>query len=250
MYALALLARRGFTPCTPPSLVYWHIAERCGFQPRHENISDGNMYKISDESVLSATGEIGLAGTLLGRRLLPKQLPIRYVGANACFRPEVSSQGSGLYRVHQFSKVEMFAACMPDQSESIFTELQQAQLAPFEGLGLSGRLLEMPSSDLGAAAHRKQDVEAWLPASGEYGEVASLSMCGDYQSRRLNARVIVGDGTPRIFAHTLNGTACAVPRILCAILEQCQCEDGSVQIPHVLRPYLPDHVAMNVKPRK
>ena len=167
--------------------------------------------------------------------------PLKLGGISHCFRVETTHGGEmnrGLYRVHQFSKAEMFIVCSPEESDGLLEGLRDIEEHIFDSLGLHFRVLDMPSQDLGAPAYRKYDMEAWLPGMGRWGEVSSCSNCTDYQSRRLGIRVRPkGEGV--VYAHTLNGTALAVPRAIIAILETHQQEDGSVVVPEILHPYLP-----------
>src|SRR5438132_1997058 len=169
-------------------------------------------------------------------------LPLKYVGLSHCFRTEGGAAGRdtrGLYRVHQFTKVEMFAFCAPDQSEGLHKELLQIEQTIFQGLGLPYQVIDTCTGDLGGPAYRKFDLEAWMPGrgqGGEFGEVTSTSNCTDYQARRLNIRFKAPGQKGTRFVHTLNGTAVAVSRALVAILENYQQADGSVLIPEVLKP--------------
>jgi seryl-tRNA synthetase len=186
--------------------------------------------------------------------LQEENLPIKVAAFGRCFRTEAGAAGTagkGLYRVHQFSKVEMFVVCTPEQSEALHKELMELEVEMYQELGLHFKVLDMPSGDLGAPAYRKFDVEAWMPGLSRYGEISSASNCTDYQSRRLNIRYrpnppSSGNGdqkkkkkkTPTQFVHTLNATGCAVPRMIVAILENFQQDDGSVVIPEALRPFM------------
>jgi seryl-tRNA synthetase len=156
-----------------------------------------------------------------------------------CFRREVGTGqvARGLYRVHQFSKVEMFVISHPDESDRLHEELREIQESMYKSLGLHFRVLDMPTHDLGAPARRKYDIEAWMPGRGSYGEISSASNCTDFQARRLNIRFRELQG-PNCHVHTLNATACAIPRIIVAILENHLQSDGSVSIPDPLRPYM------------
>src|SRR5436309_3112542 len=174
-----------------------------------------------------------------------KELPKKYVGLSHCFRTEAGAPGRdtrGLYRVHQFTKVEMFVFCTPDQSEALHQELLAIEESIFQGLGLPYHVIDTCSGDLGGPAYRKYDLEAWMPArgqGGEYGEVTSTSNCTDFQARRLNIRYKSPKHKGTRFVHTLNGTAVAVSRALVAILENYQQPDGSVLIPEALRKWIP-----------
>jgi seryl-tRNA synthetase len=204
----------------------------------------------------------------------PSFLPRKSVAFNHCFRTEVrGGDAQGIYRVHQFSKVEMFAVCLPEHSELIHREMIDIQIEIFSELGLFFRVLDMPTQDLGNAAHRKIDIEAWMPGKNGFGEISSTSNCTDYQSRRLNIRYKLKEDQDDVLGkdkkhkdskaekesvkeskeskdddhlttssmphvHTVNGTACAIPRMIISILEQFQTADGQVAIPPVLRPFM------------
>ena len=204
---------------------------------------------------LTGTAEVPLGGIYMDTVIEEKDLPIRMAAYGHCFRTEAGAggmAGKGLYRVHQFSKVEMFVICTPEQSEAIHEELIAIEEEMFNELGLHFVVLDMPSGDLGAPAYRKYDVEAWMPGLQRYGEISSASNCTDYQARRLNIRYRVAaqakeagapakatkKGSPTAFCHTLNATACAVPRMIVAIMENYQQADGTVLVPEVLQPFL------------
>jgi seryl-tRNA synthetase len=193
---------------------------------------------------LIATAEITLGGMLADRVLDEQDLPQRYVGLSHCFRTEAGAPGRdtrGLYRVHQFTKVEMFAFCTPDQSDSIHEEILAIEEKIFQGLELPYHVIDTCTGDLGGPAYRKYDLEAWMPgrgSNGEYGEVTSTSNCTDFQARRLKIRSKSSQKKGTTFVHTLNGTAVASTRAIVAILENYQQEDGSVMIPAVLRPWV------------
>ncbi|XP_037082927.1 serine--tRNA ligase, mitochondrial-like [Pollicipes pollicipes] len=237
-HALSTLTGAGFRLVSVPDLLHSSYLEACGV-PVH---GDRTMVYSLDERLhgdvcLSGTAEMALASLLAGRRLPPSRLPLRLAAVSRCFRPEVSNleAESGLYRVHQFTKVEMFGVCDGDlsASEALLQEFVDLQQRIFTALGLHIIIYDMPPHELGAAAYRKYDAEAWMPGRGLYGEVSSASNCTDYQSRRL--RVLDEAGRP---LHTVNGTACAVPRTLLALLETHQRRDGSVAVPTPLRPLL------------
>eukprot|EP00741_Cyanophora_paradoxa_P007211 tig00001094_g6977.t1 len=237
-WAMQKLAARGFTPILTPDLVRSHVVEGCGFQPRGENTQ---VYSVAGMDLcLIGTAEISIGGFLANETFPREKLPLKYAGFSHCFRTEAGAAGSaskGLYRVHQFSKVEMFAVTTPEESEAMHAELREIEEEIFTELGLHFQVLDMATEDLGAPAYRKFDVEAWMPGMERYGEISSTSNCTDYQSRRLNIRYKDESGQNR-FAHTLNGTAIAVPRIIVSILENFQQEDGSVIVPPVLRPFI------------
>lgn len=253
-WALQRCVSRGFTPIITPDLVKESVLEKCGFQPRANNTQ---VYSVAGSSLcLTGTAEVPLGGIYMDRVLTQEELPVRMVAFGHCFRTEAGAAGAagkGLYRVHQFSKVEMFVLSTPEQSEALHQELIALEEELYTELGLHFKVLDMPSGDLGAPAYRKYDVEAWMPGLGRYGEISSASNCTDYQSRRLNIRYrpapkdeeaaksgkkSKGKPAKPEFVHTLNATACAVPRMIVAILENFQQADGSVVVPEVLRPYM------------
>lgn len=204
---------------------------------------------------------MALAGYFSGKTLRVDEAPKKVMASSRCFRAEAFGSGAdgNLYRVHCFTKVEMFATCLPSQSEGLLEEFRDIQRRLFEGLGLCFKLYDMPVHDLGAPAYRKYDIEAWMPSRNEFGEISSTSNCTDYQSKRLN--IYFDDGGKKIHAHTVNGTACAIPRMIIAILEQYQVEliihffsivcnrlfhlfffikqtPRSVHVPEALQPYM------------
>jgi len=237
-YALQKIAARGYSPHITPDLARAEVLDAIGFNPRGE---ETQVYTIAESDLcLIGTAEITLGGMLRGKVLAREELPLRMGGFSHCFRTEAGAHGAyqkGLYRVHQFSKVEMFAFAHPDASQLLHEEMRDLEIEIFNELGLPFRVIDVASGDLGGPAFRKYDLEAWMPSRGGYGEVTSTSNCTDYQSRRLNIRFRDTDGTLR-FVHTLNGTAIAVPRTIVAILENFQQPDGTVTIPEVLRPFM------------
>eukprot|EP01112_Ceratiomyxa_fruticulosa_P001391 TRINITY_DN1146_c0_g1_i6.p1 TRINITY_DN1146_c0_g1~~TRINITY_DN1146_c0_g1_i6.p1 ORF type:complete len:486 (+),score=100.97 TRINITY_DN1146_c0_g1_i6:320-1777(+) len=252
-WSLDRISKKGFLPMLTPDMVHPEIVEGCGFQPKSESTQ---IYWVKDMNLcLSATSELTLAGMHSNSIIAAKDLPIKMVGFSHCFRAETGGMGlanKGLYRVHQFSKVEMFVICPPDPTiaDQLHKEMLDIQIELFSELGLHFKVLDMPTEDLGAPAYRKFDIEAWMPGRGLYGEISSTSNCTDYQSRRLNIRAKFETKpeetnqnqnqnlTENKYVYTLNGTGCAVPRMILAILENFQQEDGSVIIPTVLRSYL------------
>jgi seryl-tRNA synthetase len=238
-YALDILQKRGFTPFITPDIAREEILEGIGFNPRG---AESNVYTLEGEdSCLVGTAEITLGG-YYSNTILPKEkLPLRMAGLSHCFRREAGAAGQfskGLYRVHQFTKLEMFVYCLPEESGRFHDELRAIEEEIFEGLGIPFRVVDTCTGDLGAPAYRKWDLEAWMPGrnNGEWGEVTSTSNCTDYQARRLNIRYKDDDGKNK-FVHMLNGTAIAVSRAIIAILENFQQNDGSVRLPRVLVPY-------------
>lgn len=238
-YALEMAQKRGFSPTLTPDIAREEIVEGIGFNPRG---AESNIYSLDgEESCLVGTAEITLGGYHAGEILDAERLPIRMAGLSHCFRREAGAAGQyskGLYRVHQFTKVELFVFCRPEESEELHGELLALEEEIFSGMEIPYRVVDTCTGDLGAPAYRKFDLEAWMPGRGErgdWGEVTSTSNCTDYQARRLKIRF--KDEGKNVFVHMLNGTAIAVSRALVAILENFQQADGSVVIPQVLRPY-------------
>jgi seryl-tRNA synthetase len=244
-YAMHALLRAGYTPVITPDLARVEVLEGIGFIPRDPNPETRQVYTVADTDLcLIATAEITLGGMHRDKILDEKELPQKYVGLSHCFRTEAGAPGRdtrGLYRVHQFTKVEMFAFCKPDESEAIHQELLAIEEGIFQGLGLPYHVIDTCTGDLGGPAYRKYDLEAWMPGrgqGGEYGEVTSTSNCTDFQARRLGIRYKAAGQKGTRFVHTLNGTAVACTRALLAILENYQQADGSVVIPEALRPWV------------
>ena len=237
-YALNTLRKHGFTPFITPDVAKEEVLKGIGFNPRG---NESNVYSIEEEGTcLVATAEITLGGYHSNEILDKSKLPLFYCGLSHCFRREAGAAGQfskGLYRVHQFDKVEMFVYCLPEQSEQIHEKLRLIEEEIFTGLGIPFHVVDTCTGDLGAPAYRKWDLEAWMPGrnGGEYGEVTSTSNCTDYQSRRLNVRY-KDDDSKNKYVHMLNGTAIAVGRAMLAIIENYQNEDGSITIPEVLVP--------------
>jgi seryl-tRNA synthetase len=238
-YALDILQRKGFTPFITPDIAKDEILFGIGFNPRG---AESNVYSLEDGAgCLVGTAEITLGGYYSDTIIPADKLPIRMAGLSHCFRREAGAAGQfskGLYRVHQFTKLEMFVYCLPEQSDALHEELRLIEEEIFGGLEIPFRVVDTCAGSLGAPAYRKWDLEAWLPGrnGGEYGEVTSTSNCTDYQARRLNIRYKGADGKNR-FVHMLNGTAVAVSRAMIAVLENFQQADGSVKIPAALAPY-------------
>ena len=237
-YAVEILARRGFTLTTTPDLARDSILEGTGFMPRGP---ETQIYSISESDLsLVATAEITLGGAMQDHVFDATELPMKVCGISHCFRTEAGAHGRatrGLYRVHQFTKVEMFAFTKPEESEAMHAELLEIECELFDGLGIPYRVLDIASGDLGGPAYRKYDLEAWMPGrgeGGEWGEVTSTSNCTDYQSRRLGIRFRTQGTKGTTLAHTLNGTALAIGRAMIALLENHQQADGSIRIPEPL----------------
>lgn len=256
-YAISTCMKRGFRLMFTPDMSYSSYIQACGFNPRNGD-SALPIYTVQQEEkddarpeshkrALVGTAEVAIAAhyadTIIDVTKQP--LPIKVVAFSHCFRPEVGHHGAesrGLYRVHQFSKVEMFAitAGSPEASQQQFDELVSIQKEILGGLGLSCRILNMATEELGASAYCKYDIEAWFPFGRRWGELTSASSCTDFQSRRLAIRIKDGPGRPTRFPHTLNGTAAAIPRLIQAIMENYQEADGTVRIPDALHPFMLD----------
>ena len=237
-YAVDLLQREGFTVMTTPDLARDTILEGTGFMPRGP---ETQIYSITGSDLsLVATAEITLGGAFHERIFEADELPLKLCGISHCFRTEAGAHGRatrGLYRVHQFTKVEMFAFTTPEQSAAMHDSLLELECRLFDGLGIPYRVIDTASGDLGGPAYRKFDLEAWMPGrgeAGEWGEVTSTSNCTDYQSRRLGLRYRKPGEKGTQFVHTLNGTAVAISRALIAILENHQTADGTVTVPEPL----------------
>ncbi len=238
-YAFHQVLQEGFLPMVTPDLARQEVLKGIGFNPRGQ---EKQIYNIEESDLsLIATAEITLGGYHMNEILAEDALPKAYAGLSHCFRTEAGSYGResrGLYRVHQFSKVEMFVFCRPEDSDAWHERLRDIEVKIFKGLGLPFRVIDTAAGDLGAPAYRKYDQEAWLPGRGKYGEVTSTSNTTDYQARRLNIRFRRNETGKVEFVHTLNGTAVATSRAILAIMENYQQEDGSIRVPEVLVPYM------------
>jgi seryl-tRNA synthetase len=239
-YALDALVKEGFTPMITPDVAREEIVAGHGYNPRG---SESNIYTVEGTDLcLIGTAEITLGGYHAGAVLSPEQLPMRLAGISHCFRREAGAAGQfskGLYRVHQFTKVEMFVFCHPSGSEEMLEKLTAIEEGIFQRLEIPYRVVDTCTGDLGGPAYRKFDIEAWMPGrgeKGEWGEITSASNCTDYQARRLGIRY-KDQGGKNPFVHTLNGTALAVSRTLIAILENFQQQDGSIRLPASLSSY-------------
>jgi seryl-tRNA synthetase len=237
LFAVRTLLAEGFVPAATPDLARNDVLQGIGFIPRGP---ETQIYSIEGTDLsLVATAEITLGGLLAGRTVDAELLPMKFCGTSHCFRTEAGAAGRasrGLYRVHQFTKVEMFAFTLPDQSEAMHEHFLDMECRLFDALGIPYRVVDTATGDLGGPAYRKYDLEAWMPGRGGWGEVTSASNCTDYQARRLDARYKVKGEKGTHFLHTLNGTAVAISRALISILENYQQPDGSVLVPDVLRP--------------
>ncbi|MGH1504417.1 MAG: serine--tRNA ligase [Acidimicrobiales bacterium] len=234
-WTMARLAEHQFVPAVVPVLVREDMMVDAGFFPTDRD----QVYALErDELFLVGTAEVGLAGLHRRERLDADQLPLRYVGYSSCFRREAGTYGkdtSGLFRVHQFDKVEMFIYSHPDRSWDELELLVQLEQETFQQLEIPHRVITVAAGDLGAAAAKKYDVEAWIPSQQAYREVTSCSNYTDFSARRMGTRFKGDSGVD--FVHTLNGTACAIGRTLLAIFENHQLPDGTISVPEVLRPW-------------
>ena len=237
-YVLDRLAERGFTPMLPPVLTREEALYGTGFLPTGAD----QLYQVpADDLYLVGTSEVPLAAYHSDEILSGADLPIRYAGFSTNFRREAGTYGKdtrGIFRVHQFDKVEMFVFARPEDAEAEHERLRETQVDLLSGLGLHGRVVDIPVGDLGASATRKYDCEVWLPGQGAYRELTSASNCTDYQSRRLAIRFRDAEGQATRPVATLNGTACALGRTMIAVLETHQRADATVAMPEVLHGYL------------
>jgi seryl-tRNA synthetase len=238
-HALDILTAKGFLPVIPPVLVREEAMFGTGFLPTDAV----NIYVTrEDDLYLVGTSEVSLAAFHMGEIMDESSLPIRMAGYSTCFRREAGSYGKdlgGMFRVHQFDKVEMFSFTRPEDSRDEHEFLVGVEEEIVGNLDLPYRVVNIAAGDLGLAASKKYDIEGWLPGQARYRELTSCSNCTDYQARRLQTRVRRGDGSIEVL-HTLNGTATAVGRTLIAILENRQRQDGSIELPKALFPYLPE----------
>ena len=240
-FSLDTLMKKGYTPVIPPYMINRKSYEEVTDLDDFEKV----MYKIEDnDAYLIATSEHPMATMYQDEIFEEKELPLRLAGLSPCFRREIGSHGldtKGLFRVHQFHKVEQFVYCHPDISWEIHEELCKNAEEIFQKLEIPYRVVNICTGDIGTVAAKKYDIEAWMPREKEYREVVSCSNCTTYQAVRLNIRVRdKEDFESKQFVHTLNSTAVATSRTMRAILENFQQEDGSVEIPKVLRPYMND----------
>ena len=239
-FALDVLRDEGFTLYATPDLARLKVLEGTGFSPRGD---ETQIYRIDGQDLgLIATAEITLGGLVMDEILPAEHLPLKVGGVSHCFRVEAGAYGRasrGLYRVHQFTKVEMFAFTAPEDSDAMHAEMLRIEENIYQRLGIPYRVVDVCTGDLGGPAYRKFDLEAWMPGrgdGGQWGEITSTSNCTDYQARRLAIRFRRARGKKPELVHTLNGTAIAASRTIIAILENYQQADGSVVMPEVLRP--------------
>lgn len=239
-YAVDVCRREGFEPMITPDLARQDVLEGTGFNPRGD---ETQIYTVEGQDLsLVATAEITVAGYYRNHLFKKGELdqPKRIVALSHCFRTEAGAYGresKGLYRVHQFTKVEMFVFCKPEDSERMHEEIREVEEKIMQGLEIPYRIVDICTGDLGGPAYRKYDLEAWMPFKNDWGEVTSTSNCTDYQSRRLNIKYETDEGKKEL-VHTLNGTAIVGSRVPICILENFQNADGSIDIPQALQPYM------------
>ncbi|SCW02746.1 LAFE_0F13366g1_1 [Lachancea fermentati] len=241
-YATNKAKEHGFLLCIPPSIAKNEIIDACGFRPRDMN-NEQQIYHLQDTDLgLTATAEISLAGLGIQKELDLSKGPKKMCGISRSYRAEAGARGKdtrGLYRVHEFTKVELFCWSVPEESDRILEELRGLQVEIINELGLSAKVLNMPANDLGAPAYKKYDIEAWMPGRGSFGEVTSSSNCTDYQSRRMNTKFKNISTGKSEYVHTLNGTAMAIPRIILALVENFHdANTDQIAIPKALQPYM------------
>ena len=238
-YGLKKVQEHGFAYMTVPDLVSSKILEGCGFNPRTSDQSD-EYFVENEDLALIATAEMPLTGYHMDEILDEDKLPLFYAGYSACFRKEAGTYGKytrGLFRVHQFNKLEMYAFCLPEQSKEIHEKILKIEEDIWQGLNIPYRIINIAAGDLGSPAAKKYDMEYWSPVNQKYQEITSCSNCTDFQARAVNCRVRRKDGTVE-FVHTLNGTAIPLARALVVILENYATEGGKLKVPEVLKPYL------------
>jgi seryl-tRNA synthetase len=237
-YAIDFLLKKGYALIEPPYMIRRAAYEGVTDLADFESV----MYKVEDEDLyLIATSEHSVGSMLMNETVLAEHLPIKVCGISPCFRREIGQHGrytKGIFRVHQFHKIEQFIFSAPEQSWELHEELQRNSELLYEGLGLYYRVVNVCTGDMGSIASKKYDIECWM-ADGEFRETGSNSNCTDYQARRLNVKYRLKEGArPEGFVHTLNNTAIATSRTMIALIEQYQQEDGTILIPEALRPYM------------
>ena len=238
-YGLSKVLEHGFTYMTVPDMVSSRVLEGCGFNPRTSDQSD-EYYIEGEDLAMIATAEMPLTGYHMDEIIDEDKLPLLYAGYSACFRKEAGTYGKytrGLFRVHQFNKLEMYVFCLPEQSQEMQDKILAIAEHIWQGLGIPYHVVNIAAGDLGAPAAKKYDMEYWSPVNQKYQEITSCSNCTDFQARACNVRVRRKDGTVE-FVHTLNGTAIPLARALVVMLENYATEGGKLKIPEVLRPYL------------
>ncbi|MBR3116171.1 serine--tRNA ligase [Candidatus Saccharibacteria bacterium] len=238
-YGLSKVLKHGFTFMTVPDMVSSKVLEGCGFNPRTSDQSD-EYYVEGEDLAMIATAEMPLTGYHMDEIIDEDKMPLLYAGYSACFRKEAGTYGKytrGLFRVHQFNKLEMYVFCLPEQSKEIHEKILAIEEEIWQELGVPYHIINIAAGDLGAPAAKKYDLEYWSPVNQKYQEITSCSNCTDFQARAVNARVRRKDGTVE-FVHTLNGTAISLARTLVVLIENFAVEGGKLKVPEVLQPYL------------
>ena len=238
-YGLSKVLEHGFTYMTVPDMVSSRVLEGCGFNPRTSEQSD-EYYIEGEDLAMIATAEMPLTGYHMDEIIDEDKLPLLYAGYSACFRKEAGTYGKytrGLFRVHQFNKLEMYVFCLPEQSKEMHEKILAIEEDIWQGLGIPYHVVNIAAGDLGAPAAKKYDMEYWSPVNQKYQEITSCSNCTNFQAQACNVRVRRKDGTIE-YVHTLNGTAIPLARALVVMLENYATPDGKLKVPEVLRPYL------------
>ena len=238
-FGIKKIVEHGFTLMDVPDLVNSRVLEGTGFAPRSSEQSD-EYYIEGEDLALIATAEMPITGYHMDEIIDEDKLPLFYAGFSACFRKEAGAYGKhtrGLFRVHQFNKLEMYAFCAPEQSKEIHKKLRGIEEEIWQEIGIPYHVINIAAGDLGAPAAKKYDIEYWSPVDQKYREITSCSNCTDFQARGLNIRVRRKDGTVEVL-HTLNGTAISLARTMVAVLENFAEEGGKLRVPEVLQPYL------------
>ena len=238
-FGIKKIIEHGFTLMDVPDLVNSRVLEGTGFAPRSSEQSD-EYYIEGEDLALIATAEMSITGYHMDEIIDEEKLPLFYAGLSACFRKEAGAYGKhtrGLFRVHQFNKLEMYAFCTPEQSKEIHEKLRAIEEEIWQEIGIPYHVINIAAGDLGAPAAKKYDIEYWSPVDQKYREITSCSNCTDFQARGLNIRVRRKDGTVEVL-HTLNGTAISLARTMVAVIENFAEEGGKLRVPAVLQPYL------------
>ena len=238
-FGIKKIVEHGFTLMDVPDLVNSRVLEGTGFAPRSSEQSD-EYYIEGEDLALIATAEMSITGYHMDEIIDEDKLPLFYAGLSACFRKEAGAYGKhtrGLFRVHQFNKLEMYSFCTPEQSKEIHEKLRGIEEEIWQEIGIPYHVINIAAGDLGAPAAKKYDIEYWSPVDQKYREITSCSNCTDFQARGLNIRVRRKDGTVEVL-HTLNGTAISLARTMVAVLENFAEEGGKLRVPEVLQPYL------------
>ena len=238
-FGIKKIVEHGFTLMDVPDLVNSRVLEGTGFAPRSSEQSD-EYYIEGEDLALIATAEMPITGYHMDEIIDEDKLPLFYAGFSACFRKEAGAYGKhtrGLFRVHQFNKLEMYSFCAPEQSKEIHEKLRAIEEEIWQEIGIPYHVINIAAGDLGAPAAKKYDIEYWSPVDQKYREITSCSNCTDFQARGLNIRVRRKDGTVEVL-HTLNGTAISLARTMVAVIENFAEEGGKLRVPAVLQPYL------------